>query len=64
MQSKQSKSIKLVPKKGGNGYVSSYTVSISLKEAQLLGFVNEDKTINSIEKIIDGDKLIIQKITQ
>ena len=42
MQSKQSKSIKLVPKKGGNGYISSFTVNISLKEAEKLGFENNN----------------------
>lgn len=61
MQSKQSKSIKLVPKKGGNGYVSSFTVNISLKEAEKLGFENNNSSIKLVEKIIDGDKLIIKK---
>lgn len=61
MQSKQSKSIKLVPKKGGNGYVSSFTVNISLKEAEKLGFENNNSNIKLVEKIIDGDKLIIKK---
>ncbi len=61
MQSKQSKSIKLVPKKGGNGYISSFTVNISLKEAEKLGFENNNSSIKLVEKIIDGDKLIIKK---
>lgn len=61
MQSKQSKSIKLVSKKGGNGYVSSFTVNISLKEAEKLGFENNNSNIKLVEKIIDGDKLIIKK---
>jgi hypothetical protein len=55
------KPIKLVPKKAGNGYISSFTINISLKEALQLGFINEDKTINDIEKIIDDGTLIIRK---
>lgn len=57
------KSIKLSPKKGGNGYVSSYTINISLTEAMQLGFINADKSINPIEKVIDNDNntLIIRK---
>ena len=55
------KSIKLVPKKAGNGYISSYTINISLKEALSLGFINEDKTINDIEKVIENGHLIIRK---
>ena len=55
------KKIKLVPKKAGNGYISSFTINISLKEALQLGFINEDKTINDIEKVIDNDNLIIRK---
>ncbi|MBS6063758.1 MAG: hypothetical protein KH972_07805 [Peptostreptococcaceae bacterium] len=55
------KQIKLVPKKAGNGYVSSYTVNISVTEAMELGFINEDKTINKIEKVITGDCLVIRK---
>lgn len=61
MQSKQSKSIKLVPKKGSNSYISSFTVNISLKEAEKLGFENNNSSIKLVEKIIDGDKLIIKK---
>lgn len=41
--------MKLIPKKGGNGYISSYTVNISLKIARNCGLVNEDGTINEIE---------------
>lgn len=61
MQSKHTKSIKLVPKKGGNGYISSFTVNISLKEVEKLGFENNNSSIKLVEKIIDGDKLIIKK---
>ena len=43
--------MKLIPKKAGNGYVSSYTVNISLKTARNCGFINADKTINEIELI-------------
>lgn len=55
------KKVKLVPKKGGNGYVSAYSINISLSEALELGFINEDRTINEIEKLIDEGKLIIRK---
>ena len=57
----QAKKIKLSPKKDGYGNISSFTVNISLKEALILGFINEDKTINDIEKVIEEDKLIIRK---
>jgi len=43
--------MKLIPKKAGNGYVSSYTVNISLKTARNCGLINEDKTVNEIELI-------------
>ena len=55
------KKSKLGPKKAGNGYMSSFTINISLKEALQLGFINDDKTINDIEKVIDNDNLIIRK---
>ena len=55
------KKIKLIPKKAGNGYISSFTINISLKEALQLGFINEDKSINDIEKVIDDERLIIRK---
>ena len=55
------KPIKLVPKKAGNGYISSFTINISLKEAFQLGCINDDKTINDIEKVSDIENLIICK---
>lgn len=59
----QTKKIKLSPKKDGYGNISSFTVNISLKEAKKLGFINEDKTINEIEKIVTEDGLLIRKST-
>lgn len=44
-------SIKLSPKKNGKGYVSSYSVNISTKEAQDCGLVGK-----RLIKIIDSDK--------
>lgn len=60
----QTKPIKLTPKKGGNGYVSSYTINISVNEALELGFINEDRSINKIEKTIKDDMLVIRKAPQ
>lgn len=61
----QSKSIKLSPKKDGYGNISSFTINISVKEALSLGLINEDKSINTIVKIVDtaNNQLIIKKDT-
>lgn len=39
--------------KAGNGYVSNYTLSISLNEARALGFVDEDGNRIDLEKVMD-----------
>lgn len=44
-------SIKLSPKKGGNGYVSGYSISIAQKEAELCQLVNQ-----RIIKCVDEEK--------
>jgi len=43
--------LKLIAKKGGNGYVSSYTLNISLKMAQRCGFVDDNGTTYEVELI-------------
>ena len=40
----QSKPIKLSPKKGGNGYVSSYSVNLGCAEVRNVGFLDEITT--------------------
>ena len=58
-----SKPIKLSPKKGGNGYVSSYSVNLGAKEVKACGFFSEDGTPLPLEKIIDEEngRIIIQR---
>ncbi|MCL1995561.1 MAG: hypothetical protein FWG63_05070 [Defluviitaleaceae bacterium] len=41
--------MKLIPKKGGHGYISSYTVNISLKLAKSCGFVDEKGNCHNLE---------------
>ena len=47
-------SIKLSPKKGGNGYTSSYTFSIGSKEASACGLIGK-----KLIKIIDEEAGVI-----
>ncbi len=63
MKKNEGKPLKLSPKKGGNGYVSSYTVSIGVAELRNAGLISEDGTPFSIEKIIDekNHQIIIRK---
>ena len=51
----QTKPIKLSQKKGGNGYVSSYSVNIGCTEAKAAGFIGEDGFPLPLEKIIDAE---------
>ena len=48
--------------KAGNGYVSNYTLSISINEARALGFVDKNGERVELEKIIDEEnaRLIIR----
>lgn len=48
------KSIKLSPKKGGHGYITSYTVNIGSAEARACGFESNGEFV-LLEKIIDPD---------
>jgi hypothetical protein len=38
------RTIKLSPKKGGNGFVSSYTINIGSDEARECGFIKDETT--------------------
>jgi len=54
--------LKLIAKKGGNGYVSSYTLNISLKMAQRCGFIDENGVTYEVELIEQPeDKCIVIK---
>lgn len=52
----EAKPIKLSPKKGGNGYVSSYSVNLGSAEVREVGFVDSDGNPLPIEKIVDTEK--------
>lgn len=59
------KQIKLSPKKGGNGYITSYTINIGSAEARNCGFINSNGEILPIEKLIDYEnKQIIIKLSE
>lgn len=66
MKQSEGKPLKLSPKKGGNGYVSSYTVSIGVAELRNAGLISEDGTPFNIEKIIDEEnhQIIIRKTAE
>lgn len=49
------KPIKLSPKKGGNGYISSYTVNLGCSEIRDVGFIDIDGNLLPVEKLIDTD---------
>lgn len=51
----KSKPIKLSPKKGGNGYISSYSVNLGSSEVRAVGFLDEDGTPLPLEKFIDAE---------
>ena len=51
----------LIPKRNGSGRISSYTLNISLKEAQQLGINQGFYDTRFITKEIIGNKLVISK---
>lgn len=59
----QAKPLKLSPKKGGNGYISSFSVSIGIAELRTAGMIDEDGRPMDIEKIIDSQnqQIIIRR---
>ena len=57
------KEIKLSPKRGGHGHVTSYSVNIGSAEARSCGFVDADGAQSPIEKIVDPEnqQIIIRR---
>ena len=57
----KSKPIKLSPKKGGNGYISSYSVNIGIAEARECGLVDNGDNALPIVKTLDpvNNRIII-----
>ena len=51
----KSKPIKLSPKKGGNGYISSYSVNIGISEARECGLVDSNGNALQVVKTLDPD---------
>lgn len=51
----EAKPIKLSRKRGGNGYVSSYSVNLGCAEVRDVGFLDADGAPFPIEKVIDTE---------
>ncbi len=51
----------LIAKKNGNGHISSYTLNVSLKEAQQLGLINDCHVNHFVVKEIIDNKLVVSK---
>lgn len=49
------KDIKLSPKKGGHGHVTSYSVNLGSAEVRSCGFLDDNGIPMPIEKIIDPE---------
>lgn len=49
------KDIKLIAKKGGNGYISSYTINLSLNEARDCGFIDDTGAALPVQKVINPE---------
>ena len=47
------KPIRLSPKKGGNGYISSYSVNLGITEVKDCGFIDDHGNLCFLEKVID-----------
>lgn len=59
----ETRPIRLSPKKGGNGYLSSFSVSIGVAEARACGMLGPDGLSAALEKIIDSEsKSIIIRV--
>ena len=54
--------MKIYPKKGNGGHITSYFVNLGSKEARDAGFVNPDGSTNEIRKIVDMEhkRIIIE----
>lgn len=48
------KQIKLSPKKGGHGHITSYSVNIGSAEAREVGFFDENGEPRPLEKVVDS----------
>lgn len=59
----QAKPLKLSPKKGGNGYTSSFSVSIGIAELRAVGLIDEDGRPMEVEKLLDtqNQQIIIRR---
>lgn len=61
----ETKPIKLSPKKGGNGYISSYSINLGVKEVATCGFLDESGKPLKVEKVLDPDnKQIIIRLAK
>lgn len=49
------KPIKLSPKKGGHGHVTSYSINLGSAEVRDVGFIDADGNPLPIEKLIDTE---------
>lgn len=59
----KAKDIKLSPKKGGHGHVTSYSVNLGSAEVRLCEFLQKDGTPACIEKVVDPEnKQIIIRV--
>ena len=61
------KEIKLSPKRGGHGHITSYSVNLGSAEARLCGFLDDNGLPLPMEKIIDpqqGHIIIRRKKTE
>lgn len=47
--------MKLSPKRGNHGHITSYTLNIGSREAREAGFLNEDGTSRPIKKTVDAE---------
>ena len=54
--------MKLYPKKGNGGHITSYFVNLGSKEARDAGFLNQDGTSKAIRKTVDPEnkRIIIE----
>ncbi len=53
------KIIKLVAKKGGNGYISSYTINLGISELRENGFIDKNNNPLQVKKIIENGKITL-----
>jgi hypothetical protein len=58
------KQVRLRPRRGGHGHVTSYDISIGSAEARRAGMLDENNTLLEIEKLIDPEnrRIIIRVI--